>query len=326
MPAKIAKIEHMHAPLISDRPPLKSLLRILLVIVLFGWTILGQVLGVVVAALVYDGNLMEALQDPINHPDLRNTLLLSQFVAAFTGFIFMPWYYLKVSEGRSLAIFFRKELKWPLLAVVILIAVVGLGIVLSPVVEWNAGIQFPDWMAGFGNWAKETEKMAEALIESLTANLTPVTFIVTLLVVAILPALGEEIVFRGLIQTELMRALKNPHVAILIAAIFFSAFHLQFLGFVPRLLIGMFLGYLYYWSGNLWITVLGHFFNNGLQLTGLYLYQKGVLSFDMGETDNIAPWPLVGISLVLTLALLVYLKNYFQSRLSTASDVPQPLQ
>jgi len=295
------------------------------VIVLFGWTILGQVLGVVVAALVYDGNLMEALNDPASHPDIRNTLLLSQAVAAFTGFIFMPWYYLRVLERRSLLIFFGKELKWPLLVAVIMISVIGLGIALSPIVEWNAEMQFPEWMAGFGNWAKETEEMAAALIKTITSDLTPLTFIVTLFIVAILPAVGEEIVFRGLIQTEMVRALKNPHTAIWITSILFSAFHLQFLGFLPRVFIGAFLGYLYFWSGNLWIPVLGHFFNNGLQLTGLFLYQKGLLGFDVESTER-APWPLVGVSLVLTLALLLYLKNYFQSRLSTASDLPQQIQ
>ena len=85
------------------------------------------------------------------------------------------------------------------------------------------------------------------------------------------------------------------------------------------MMIGAFLGYLYYWSGNLWIPILGHFFNNGLQLIGLYLYQEGAITFDVESTDS-APWPMVATSLVITVMLLVYLKNYFQARISTSRD------
>ncbi len=310
----------MNDPMISDRPPLISLFRILIVVVLFGWVILGQVLALVVAALHYDGNLINAFADPINHPDLRDTILLSQGIAAFTGFILVPWFYLKVSEKRELTIFFRNEGQWPLLILAVMVAVIGLSVSISPVAEWNAGFQFPDWMSGFGRWVQETEAMAEAIIKSITSNMTPLTFIFTFIVMAIIPAVGEELVFRGLIQTELQRAVRNPHVAIWVTSILFSAFHLQFLGFVPRLMIGAFLGYLYFWSGNLWIPILGHFFNNGLQLIGLYLYQKGFISFDVESTDG-APWPLVATSLLLTALLLLFLKNYFQSRLSTTRDI-----
>jgi len=256
LPAKIAKIAHMNDPLISNKPPLISLFRILLVVLLFGWVILGQVLALVVAALYYDGNLMNAFADPINHPDLRDTILLSQGVAAFIGFIFVPWFYLKISEKRSLDIFFKGESQWPLLMLVLMVAIIGLALAISPLAEWNAGIQFPDWMSGFGRWVKETEAMAEAIVKSITSNMTSLTFIFTFLVVAVIPAFGEELVFRGLIQTELQRAVKNPHIAIWVTSILFSAFHLQFLGFVPRMMIGAFLGYLYFWSGNLWIQSL----------------------------------------------------------------------
>ena len=310
----------MNDLVISNKPPLISLFRILLVVLLFGWVILGQVLALVVAALYYDGNLMSAFADPINHPDLRDTILLSQGIAAFTGFIFVPWFYLKISEKKDLTIFFRKEGPWPLLLLAIMVAIMGLAVVISPLAEWNAGFQFPDWMSGFGRWVRETEAMGEAIVKTITNNMTPLTFIFTFLVVAIIPAFGEELVFRGLIQTELQRAVRNPHVAIWVTAILFSAFHLQFLGFVPRMKIGAFLGYLYFWSGNLWIPILGHFFNNGLQLIGLYLYQKEIIAFDVESTDA-APWSMVAVSLLLTVLLLLFLKNYFQSRLSTSRDI-----
>ena len=134
-----------------------------------------------------------------------------------------------------------------------------------------------------------------------------------MLVIAFIPAIGEEIVFRGLIQNEMYRATRNPHTAIWLTAIIFSAIHLQFLGFVPRVLIGAFLGYIYYWSGNLLIPIMAHFLNNGLQLLGIYLYQNGVLQYNVDETTS-APWPWVVFSLLALGSVLYYLRNYFTSR------------
>lgn len=304
--------------LVSDRSPLLSLFLILIVL-LFGFVLIGPTIGLVAASLIYDGDLLQAMMDPINHPDIRDAVLLSQGIAASIGLILLPWCYIKFIEQRTLTGFFKVEQNWPLVVISILVAVSGLALAISPIVEWNANIEFPGWMSGFGRWAKETEDMAAALIKSITSNLSPLAFLFTFVVVAILPAIGEELVFRGLMQRELHRAVKNPHVAIWTTAILFSAFHFQFLGFLPRMFIGAFLGYLYYWSGNLWIPILAHFFNNGLQLVGLYLFQKGILTFDV-ESTNSAPIPIVAVSVVLTVFLLFFLKNYFYSRSTPSRD------
>ena len=309
----------MNENLVSDRPPLISILRILS-LVLAGFVFIGPVFGILAATLIYDGDFLSAISDPAGHPDIRNGILLSQGIAATIGLILLPWYYLKVSEHRGIRDFFKSDLAWPLVIISIMVASMGLALAISPVVEWNATVEFPDWMSGFGNWAKNTESLAEAMIKAITQDLTPLAFVFVFIVVAILPAIGEELVFRGLIQTEFQRAVRNPHVAIWLTSILFSAFHLQFFGFVPRALIGAFLGYLYYWSGNLWIPILAHFFNNGLQIVGLYLFQKGVLSFDVESTES-APLPVVITAIVLTLLLLVYIKNYFHSRSTPSRDL-----
>ncbi len=318
MPAKIAKSAHMHANLVSDRPPLISILRIL-AMVLAGFVFIGPLFGILAATLIYDGDFMSAMSDPAGHPDIRNGLLLSQGIAATIGLILLPWYYLKFSEQRRLRDFFRKENTWPMLVLLVFVASMGLALAISPVVEWNATIHFPEWMSSFGRWVRDTEAVAESIIEIITRDLSPLVFVFVFVVVAILPAIGEELVFRGLIQTELVRATRNPHVGIWLASILFSAIHLQFLGFLPRTLIGAFLGYLYYWSGNLWIPVLAHFFNNGVQLVGLYLFQQGTLSFNVESAES-APLVTVIVSIILTLLLLVYFKNYFTSRSTPSRD------
>src|SRR5690606_4911795 len=138
-----------------------------------------------------------------------------------------------------------------------------------------------------------------------------------LVIIAILPAVGEEIVFRGLIQNELLRGTRNVHVAIWVAAILFSTIHFQFYGFVPRLLLGALFGYLYYWSGNLMLAILAHFVNNGVSVVALYLYQQGKFAFDI-ESQEAAPPQMVIISTILTAGLLYYFYIYYRDRKTIA--------
>src|SRR6185437_15872902 len=96
--------------------------------------------------------------------------------------------------------------------------------------------------------------------------------IINLLVMAFMAALSEEIFFRGLLQQMLIKNKINAHVAIVITAILFSAFHLQFFGFIPR----MVLGYLYYITQNLWVSIIAHFCNNAFAVVAMHFYNQDV--------------------------------------------------
>ena len=142
-------------------------------------------------------------------------------------------------------------------------------------------------------------------------------FLFAFLIIAILPGIGEELVFRGLLQPQLHRATGNAHIAIWISAILFSAIHMQFFGFVPRVLLGALFGYLYLWSGNLIIPMFAHFMNNGFSVLMLYLHQLGIVDIDI-ETTEAAPWPaVIGFSII-TFGLMVYLKKLFERNSSPA--------
>jgi membrane protease YdiL (CAAX protease family) len=127
--------------------------------------------------------------------------------------------------------------------------------------------------------------------------------LVNMVLIALLPALGEELVFRGVVQQQLMRRIANPWVAMLISAAIFSAAHFQFDGFLPRMLLGFLLGWLYWRTRNFWVPVAGHFFNNGLQVLGQYLYGKEMSSIDL-EKDVQVPWEFAGISVFMTWAVM----------------------
>lgn len=125
-------------------------------------------------------------------------------------------------------------------------------------------INLPEWATS----------MDEDSMNNLYALLAMDNFndlLLNLLIIAVLPAIGEELLFRGIVQNAFMGRLNNPHVAIFIAAFIFSAFHLEILGFIPKFLIGIILGYSYYVTQSLWVPIILHYMNNGSQVVSLYV-------------------------------------------------------
>ncbi len=119
-------------------------------------------------------------------------------------------------------------------------------------------------------WATNVEADTAKMISALLSVDSPIEWILNLLVIAAIPAFGEELFFRGIVQTKLITYFNSPHLAIWLGAFFFSAFHFQFEGLFPRIVLGAVLGYLYYWSNNLWIPIILHFFNNAILVSVPY--------------------------------------------------------
>jgi len=127
-----------------------------------------------------------------------------------------------------------------------------------------------------------------------------------ILIIAILPAFGEELIFRGVLQKILSDLFRNKHAAVWVTALFFSAVHLQFFGFLPRLILGLAFGYLYLWSGTLWLPIIAHFVNNAVPALGAFFYGWESYNQDsgaIGTKDLFAIILPVAISIVI-LALI----------------------
>ncbi|HJW27788.1 MAG TPA: type II CAAX endopeptidase family protein [Saprospiraceae bacterium] len=167
---------------------------------------------------------------------------------------------------------------------------------------FNSTLPMPEWATNFENEAEETLKI-------LLKMDNPWLFLSNLLIIAILPGIGEELIFRGVLQKELASIFKNPIVAIWAAAFIFSAIHLQFEGFFPRLVLGVVLGYLYYWTGNLWVCMIAHAFNNGIQIVLIYVTGMDVSKVDE-QTSSQLQWWMIPISVGVMYMLYVrILKN-----------------
>jgi len=179
-------------------------------------------------------------------------------------------------------------------------------------------VQFTYWFnmkMPLPQWAIDLEEMTADLIENLLLVNQPYELWFNIFVVAVIPAICEEFLFRGVIQKKLYGWAKSPHVAIWIAALVFSAIHFQFQGFLPRVLLGAVLGYLFYWTGNLWVAVFGHFVNNAFSVVGQYLHQTGQIDIDLDNTEEIS-W----LATLISLAVVIFLANLFIKNNNTPAN------
>ena len=169
--------------------------------------------------------------------------------------------------------------------------------------SWNEKMSFGTAFESLEALLKQLEETAGDLTERMLQVDTIGGLLVNLLVIALIPAIGEELTFRGVLQQALHRGVKNAHLAVILSAFIFSFIHFQFYGFLPRMFLGIILGYMFYYSGSLWTSILMHFINNGIAVVVAFLDYKGLTNVDwehFGETSNI--W-LVLLSLVVTVGL-----------------------
>lgn len=160
-------------------------------------------------------------------------------------------------------------------------------VIANPMINWlteiNQHMQLPEAFSGIETWMKNSEERATILTEAFTKGTSKGTLILNLVVIAFLAALSEELFFRGLFQKIAIECFKNKHVGVWFVAIIFSAFHMQFYGFLPRMLMGAYLGYLFLWSGSLWPGILTHFVNNGTYVLYTWLANRGVVTMDVDK-------------------------------------------
>lgn len=176
--------------------------------------------------------------------------------------------------------------------------------------ELNSNMQLPDWLSGLESWMKRTEENAAELTDAFLNVKSTAGLLFNIFMVAFLPAIGEEFLFRGVIQRSFTRITKNHHFGIWISAILFSALHMQFFGFLPRLLLGGLFGYLLVWSGSMWIPILAHFFNNAFAVISIYLIDNNLINPKIESFGSEADSILYSIvSLVLIVVLLILFKN-----------------
>ncbi|MCA1762041.1 MAG: lysostaphin resistance A-like protein [Cryomorphaceae bacterium] len=165
-------------------------------------------------------------------------------------------------------------------AILVMIAALPL---INALAWMNELLKFPEFLSGLEAAFAGMEESAAKLTKAITEDANPIVLAVNILTIAALPAIGEELIFRGLVIPIVRKWSGNVHTAVWVAAILFSAMHMQFYGFFPRMVLGAVLGYLFVWSGSVWIPIIAHFTNNAFALTMLFLMSRGTIPKEADE-------------------------------------------
>ncbi|CAG5005787.1 hypothetical protein DYBT9275_03652 [Dyadobacter sp. CECT 9275] len=284
-------------------------------LILVGFTLIGMAVGNLLAvfaltSLTSSGvggtaNIINQLMnDPGSIPDGWYVMMIFQGVVHLFSYLLPSLLFWYLIERRPLAAFnfrpFPKPYVWFMTFAVVLLFIPLNG----QIIEWNSAMKLPGFLSEVENWMRAKEDQLAVMTKFLTSYQSIGQLLIALVVVVLLPSLGEEALFRGVIQRKLS-AQMNIHAAIWISAAIFSTIHFQFYGFFPRMMLGALFGYLYYWTGNFWIAVLAHFVNNGFVLIMMYLYNMKVLDINIEETKTM---PLLSVLLSLFFTGLILLK------------------
>ncbi|MFN3588477.1 MAG: lysostaphin resistance A-like protein [Spirosomataceae bacterium] len=295
---------------ILDRTVLSSLL------ILIGFVMVGMVIGNLVGSYVMvaltnlslsdlsdlEGALREA-------PNGWFALIVSQAIVSlsmFTGAGLLYWYWI---EKQPFSTFHTYQTPSPSLFLFVYI----IQIVSMPFSSWvqsaNAAMKLPASLQAIESYMRAMEDKLGEMTTFMTTYDSFGQFILTFLVIGCVAGFGEELIFRGLLQRKLVQAWQNHHLAIWVSAFVFSAIHFQFYGFFPRLFLGALFGYFYYWSGNLWIPIAAHVFNNGTAVLVMYLIHLKKISPELEKMDSV---PAVGViaSALLTGLGLWYFRHF----------------
>jgi uncharacterized protein len=283
-----------------------------LLIILFSVLTLGIIIffiGLLVGRLIFWMSLGDVNNVLYGRYELLSDWQLKYFQAIQTlGFFIIPGLFLKWLFSSEKEAYFntsgRPQLRNILLLV--LLFFVG-GPFINWLVEFNQNISLPDTFSKLESNLRSTENIYSQLAQRLLTANNPGVFLANVLLIAVLPAIGEELIFRGVFQKLFTEISRNAHVAIVITAVLFSAMHGQFFGFIPRMLLGILFGYLMLWSNTIWVPIIAHFINNALAVTTYYLSTN----FDCNLRLETAGFQNSSMVLIIVSGLLVFASLYF---------------
>lgn len=208
-----------------------------------------------------------------------------------------------------------------------ILVVLAFYLVSLPAMNWlvdlNQSMSLPSWMSGIEELMRDMEDSAADATEQLLDINTLWQFLSSVFVIGVMAGLSEEMLFRGAMQRTMQDSRLNTHAVVWITAIVFSAFHMQFFGFIPRMMLGAWLGYLLVWTRSLWVPIIAHTLNNSTVVFFSYMANKGIMPEDFGDNLGLPapgafPW-LAMLSLIASLALA-----FWASRSLTTTPSNQP--
>jgi membrane protease YdiL (CAAX protease family) len=197
-----------------------------------------------------------------------------------------------------------------------------------PFINWlmlsNNDMHLPAFLAGVEKWMRESEESARKLTDAFLAAGNWGGLLVNLVMIGGLAAVGEELIFRGIMVRLFREWTRNVHLSVLIPALLFSALHLQFYGFFGRLVLGMILGYLFVWSGSLWVPIIVHFFNNAMAVILSFLEKRGIININLENFGTSQNRLVIIGSCLLTFFVMIIIyfheRDHFKKKIPVSKD------
>ena len=275
-----------------------------ILLMLIGGGIIAGALASAGAWIMMTGKSLSTLQTDMANPDYYYAIIVLQAISTFFIFFLPSWIFSIVCYSKP-AKFTGFQTRFNIKQIIWVVVILALTFPLSGALsELARNMPLPkDWKAKFD--AMETAREAQEAILIKIDSFSK--YIISMALIGILPAVFEEILFRGVLQNVLTKWFKGPWAAILLTAFIFSIIHMSFYGFFVRFALGIILGLVFYYSGSLWLAIIFHFLYNGLQVTALYFLQMGENSGIKDVEGSIPLW--VG---AISLAVLIYALKRFK--------------
>lgn len=272
--------------------------------VTLGLLVLGNAIGMGYVIGRYGLDAFKALAEmDVNSPLVIKNLWFLQIVGTTLPILLTPvvfgWLIMKQPKA-----YLRTNTNFPVILLLIVFVVMFAS---TPIMELsvtiNRKLSLPGFLKGVEEWMRSAEKSAQKATAAMLKMDTIADMLKSLLLIGLTTAIAEELMFRGSLQTIFLKWTKNTHAAVWITAALFSAFHMQFFGFLPRLALGVFFGYFTVWSGSVWPAIWAHFINNGTAVIFTYLHQHKQITIDP-EGEHTFNYSLYFLSFIFTVALL----------------------
>lgn len=206
---------------------------------------------------------------------------------------------------------------WRAIVAVVMVCMVSLP-AMNWIVDWNEGVKLPRSLAALEQAMRAMEDAAQAVTTDMLSGIGVGKLLANLVIVAFMAGLSEEIFFRGALLKILLSNHSRIHLCIWVAAIVFSAMHMQFYGFVPRMLLGAWFGYLLWWTRSLWVPIIAHALNNSIVVVSTWLESRGIIDAATIDDIGLVPhgtFPVMAFSCaILTVLLIIMVSRWIDVR------------
>ncbi len=299
----------MQRAILQHASPITKLLFSVFIIIssFLVFILAGYILAMFLFQAGYEG-LGRMLSDA-SHPGHLSVLRYFQIIQSTALFIvpsIVLSYLFSLKPTEYLAL--KRKADWKPVFISLLIVLFAVPVINS-LAYLNEQIQLPGFMDSIETWLKETEERAMVLTELFLRVDNIQGLMLNLLMIAVIPAIGEELLFRGVIQRIFTEWTKNIHAGIWISALLFSAMHIQFYGFIPRAVLGAMFGYMLVWSGSMWFPVIAHFFNNAAAVIAYFLIEKKMIDENLESLGSGSEeWGVSVVSFIFLLGFLALFK------------------